>query len=193
MDSIEKGVALILEGLKERYDLDTSDGNFTDTPKRVSKMYEELFAGIENTDEQVKAILDSAFPCDYNNLILMKDVEAFSMCPHHFLPVQYNVHVAYIPAKKRGRVIGLSKLARLVDILARRPVLQEQFVDDVTEGLMKIPGCVGAACIAEGKHFCMIMRGVKQSHANTVTSSLKGDFFGNPEARQELLDLIKER
>ncbi len=188
--SVERGVQYILKGLKDDYGLDLQDENFKDTPKRIARAYAEIFEGVKNTDQQVRNILCSAFPCEYNQLILARGIEVFSMCPHHFLPVQYKIHAAYIPTTGGG-VIGISKLSRLVEVLAKRPVLQEQLVEDVTKYLMQLDGCSGAACVAEGIHFCMAMRGVKQHNSITVTSSLKGVFYDKPEARQELMQLIK--
>lgn len=189
ISSVERGVQWILKGLKDDYGLDLQDENFTDTPKRIARAYAEIFEGVKNTEVQVQNVLCSAFPCEYDQLILAKDIEVFSMCPHHFLPVQYKIHAAYIPSEG-GSVIGISKLSRLVEILAKRPVLQEQLVEDVTKYLMRLDGCSGAACIAEGIHFCMAMRGVKQHNSKTITSSLKGVFFDEPETRAELLQLI---
>ncbi len=182
-DKMEEAVATILRELG----LDLSDANLKDTPARVARMYREVLSGAGQTEEQVETILRSAFPCQNNNLVLVRDVEAFSLCPHHLLPVQYKVHVAYLP---NGKVVGLSKLPRLVNVLARRPVLQEQLVEDVTTSLMRIEGCMGAACIAEGVHYCMVMRGVRQSKAVTVASSLKGAFLTDSQIKQELLKLV---
>ena len=189
---IEQAAENLLKAINKELGLDIDNKNFYDTPARIARMYREILSGVNNTEAQVKNILESAFPCDNDQLVLIKDIEAFSLCPHHFLPVHYKIHVAYIPSDE---VIGLSKLVRLVNILAKRPVIQEQFVNDVSDNLMKIKGTVGAACIAEGVHYCMAMRGVKQSQAKTITSSLKGVFLeGNghkaQQARQELLQLI---
>lgn len=183
---------ILLEAFSSELGLDLNDVNFKDTPARMARMYKEIFSGVKDTQSQVDAILNSAFPCDNNQLILMKDIDVYSMCPHHLLPVHYNIHVAYIPGKD---VVGLSKLVRLVELLAKRPVLQEQLVEDVSTNLMKIDGAVGAACIAEGVHLCMAMRGIKK-HAKTVTSSLKGVFLEGgdakaQQARQELMSLLK--
>ena len=186
-DPLEFAAWNLLQELSEELGLDLNDENFDDTPARISRMYREILSGLKDTDKQVEKILNSAFPCNNDQLVLVKDIEAFSLCPHHFLPVHYKIHVAYIPSEK---VIGLSKLARLVNVLAKRPVLQEQFVEDVSSSLMKIEGCLGAACIAEGAHYCMVMRGVRQSQSRTITSSLKGVFLEDARARQELMQLI---
>jgi len=186
-DPLEFAAWKLLQALSEELGLDLNDENFDDTPARISRMYREILSGLKDTDKQVEKILNSAFPCNNDQLVLVKDIEAFSICPHHFLPVHYKIHIAYIPSV---RVVGLSKLARLANILAKRPVLQEQFVEDVSSSLMKIEGCLGAACIAEGTHYCMVMRGVRQSQSRTITSSLKGVFLEDARARQELMQLI---
>lgn len=189
-DLIQAGMRFVLRGLNEKFGLDLSDTNFADTPKRVSRMYDEVFSGLINTKKQVKDVLSHSFPSNYDQMIALKDIEVFSMCPHHFLPVHYHVSVAYIPSKD-GQVIGISKLARLVEILAKRPVLQEQFTEDITKALKSIEGCRGAACVARGVHYCMVMRGVKQDKAITITSSMKGVFLEKQEARQEFLELVR--
>jgi len=188
-DPLEFAAWNLLQALSEELGLDLNDENFYDTPARMSRMYREILSGLPDTDRQVKEILNAAFPSNNDQLVLVKDIEAFSMCPHHFLPVHYKLHIAYIAST---RVIGLSKLARLANILAKRPVLQEQLTEDIASSLMKIEGCLGAACIAEGVHYCMVMRGARQSQAKTVTSSLKGVFLeGDGQARQELMQLIR--
>lgn len=186
-DPLEFAAWNLLQALSEELGLNLNDENFNDTPARISRMYREILSGLKDTDKQVEEILNSAFPCNNDQLVLVKDIEAFSICPHHFLPVHYKIHIAYIPSV---RVVGLSKLARLANVLAKRPVLQEQFVEDVSSSLMKIEGCLGAACIAEGAHYCMVMRGVRQSQSRTITSSLKGVFLEDARARQELMQLI---
>lgn len=187
-DPIQRACQDLLMAISFELGLDLSDENFFDTPERMSRMYREILSGLKDTDKQVEKILNSAFPCNNDQLVLIRDIETFSLCPHHFLPVHYKIHVAYIPSEK---VIGLSKLTRLANILAKRPVLQEQLVDDISSNLMKINGAVGAACVAEGTHYCMAMRGVKQSQSTTITSSLKGVFIKDDKARNELMDLLK--
>lgn len=185
-DLIKTGMQTVLQGLQEELGLNTKDENFHDTPARVSRMYKEILAGVGHTDEKIDEILASAFLCKNDQLVLVKDIEVFSLCPHHLLPVHYKMHVAYLPG---GKVIGISKLARIADIMAKRPVLQEQLVNDITEHLMRIPGVQGAACIAEGIHYCMVMRGIKQSQAKTITSSLRGVFLDGW-VKNELLKLV---
>jgi len=187
-DDIKNGVALILKGLEQELGLDLTDENFTDTPARVARMYREILSGVKDTQQQIQHILNSTFPCHNDHLILVKDIEVFSLCPHHLLPVHYKMHIGYLPQNK---VIGISKLARLAEILARRPILQEQLVDDISTYLMDIEGVLGAGCVAEAVHYCMAMRGVKQPRAKTMTSSLKGVFLDpGGEVKQEFLKLI---
>jgi GTP cyclohydrolase I len=193
INSVEKGIHYILKGLKDELGLDLSDENLKDTPKRVARLYAEIFSGVKNTKQQIDAILNSAFPCEFDEMIIAKDIEVFSMCPHHLLPVHYVISVAYIPSVKTGKVIGISKLSRLVEILAKRPILQEQLVIDITNALLQLKGCQGAACVADGVHYCMVMRGAKQTQSHTITSSMKGSFFTpKSAARQEFLQLIKK-
>ena len=194
MDLIKEGFELILKGLSEKFNLDITDENFRETPERVSRAYDEIFSGLINTKEQINEVLKKSFPCSFSEMIIAKNIKVFSMCPHHFLPVQYTIHVSYIP-ETGGRVLGISKLSRIVEILAKRPVLQEQLVDDVTECLMGIDKVSGAACVSSGVHFCMAMRGVKQYESDTIMSSLKGifrqDSHKGAAARSEFMSLIK--
>jgi len=189
MGDIAAGVELVLKGLSEKFGVDTTDRNLVDTPARVERMFDELLEGTRDTQQQVEDILASSFPCEYDYLVVMRGIEAFSLCPHHLLPVHYTVHVAYLPL---GSVVGISKLARLVNVLSRRLVLQEQLADDISSSLMRIEGCRGAACIIEGTHYCMVMRGVKQSRARTITSSLKGVFLEDLGLKQEAFALIRQ-
>lgn len=184
------GVSQILRGLHEAYGLDVEDPNFVGTPARVARAYKEIFGGLRGTEEQVQDLLSTAFPCSSSEMVIQTDIRVFSMCPHHLLPVDYNMAIAYIP-KKGARVLGLSKLSRLAEILARRPVLQEQLVADITDSLLSMEGCAGAACYAEGMHFCMAMRGAHQPNARTITSSMRGVFYDDDGARQEFLSLAK--
>jgi len=190
MERIAEGTHLILQGLEIAFGLDTTNPNFDGTPVRVAKAYRQIFGGLDRTEERIKKLLATSFPCEGDEMVLIRGIRVFSMCPHHLLPVAYHVDVAYIPSQD-GKVLGLSKLGRLVELLARRPVLQEQFTGDVTSALMTIPGCQGAACLVEGQHYCMIMRGAGQPDAVTVTSSVKGVFSEEDSTRAEFLELIR--
>ena len=180
-ESVEQNIARMLEYIGE----DPNREGLLDTPKRIVKSWDELFAGY---NQDPKGLLRHFDAETYDQIVLLKDIELYSMCEHHMLPFTGIAHVAYIPDK---RVIGISKLARLVDIYARRLQIQERIGEQVTGFLMKELGAQGAACIIEASHMCMRMRGCSKQRSTMVTSSLKGLFFDKPEARQELMLLIK--
>lgn len=154
------------------------------TPDRIVRAWKELFAGYS---QDPKDLFTTFQPDGYNQIVLLKDIELFSMCEHHLLPFFGKAHVAYIPG---NRVIGISKLARLVDVYARRAQIQERIGEQVTTALMEHLKPQGAACIIEAVHLCMRMRGCSKQHATMKTSSLKGVFIKNLDARTELLSLI---
>jgi len=175
----------ILQGMSWALGLDLSDPNLKGTPERVARAYKEMFSGLRDTSKQVKEILSAKFKCDYGEMVICKGVDTFSMCPHHFLPVHYRICVAYIPD---GYVLGVSKLARLVVILAKRPVLQEQLTSDIVEALERVKP-LGAAAYVEGEHSCMQIRGAKQ-RGKIITSKLSGAFLSNPKTRHEFYSII---
>jgi GTP cyclohydrolase I len=186
---IEQGMNVILEGLHDAFGLDLQDENFKDTPRRVARAYAEIFRGVKDTDQQVSQILGTSFPADVKEMIVAKDVKAFSMCPHHFLPVEYNITVAYISNR---RVLGISKLARLAEVLAKRPVLQETFTEEIAEKLFTGVSASGVGVWVEGVHYCMKMRGAKQLQAKTVTSAIRG-CFEEDAVRAEFLSLAQRQ
>lgn len=155
------------------------------TPKRVVKSWGEIYSGYGHTAAELFTTFDSD---GYDQIVLLKDIEIYSMCEHHMLPFFGKAHVAYIP---KGRVIGISKLARLVDMYARRLQIQERIGEQVTDALMEYLQPEGAACIIEAVHMCMRMRGVAKQQSVMTTSSLRGAFFDNSAARSELMRLIK--
>lgn len=156
-----------------------------DTPNRIVKSWNEIYAGYK----QIPADMLTTFDADgYDQIILLKDIELYSMCEHHMLPFFGKAHVAYIPGK---RIVGISKLARLVDMYARRLQIQERIGEQVTQALSDFVGCRGAACIIEATHMCMRMRGVSKQNSVMITSSLRGAFFSSSAARMELMGLIK--
>jgi GTP cyclohydrolase IA len=188
MDDIEKGMHLILKGLQHDLGLNLSDVNFKDTPKRVARAYHEIFEGLKDTEIKVKKILSTAFPSEgYGSLIFCSDIVVFSMCPHHFLPVEYKVSVGYIPSES-GMVLGASKIPRLVELLAKRPVLQETLTVDIANYLNTLKP-VGVAVVVSGVHFCMRMRGIKKM-STFETSAMKGAFMDNLASRKEFFDLL---
>jgi GTP cyclohydrolase I len=182
---VYQGVTQVLLGLG----LDPTDPNFTNTPDRVTRAYQEMFAGLGDIDYQIGQMLESTFPCAHSQMIVARDVECYSLCPHHLLPVHYRITVGYLPGDD-AQVLGLSKLPRLVTLLSARPVLQEQVVNDITSVLMRVKGCIGAGCIAHGEHYCVKMRGIK-SNASVVTSSMRGAFLEIDSVRSEFMMLAQ--
>ena len=160
-----------------------------ETPKRVIKSYKYLFSGYNLNPQDVITTFDSD---GYDQIILLKDIELYSMCEHHMLPFIGKAHIAYIPDKK---VIGISKLARLMEIYSRRLQIQERLTNQIAESLMLLLRPIGAACIIEAQHLCMRMRGVEKQNSTMLTSSLKGVFIEDSSkwiaAREELMRLIK--
>lgn len=158
-----------------------------DTPRRVVKSWQEIYSGYK---KEPKDILTTFSADGYDQIVLLKDIELYSMCEHHMLPFFGKAHVAYLPGTK---IVGISKLARLVDIFSRRLQIQERLGDQVTEVLMTLLEAKGAACIIEATHMCMRMRGVGKQNTVMVTSSMKGVFLEDSTARNELLQLIEMR
>lgn len=156
-----------------------------DTPRRVAKSYLKLFEGYRQKPEDLLTVFDAD---GYDQIVLLKDVEFYSTCEHHMLSFAGRAHVAYLPGKK---IVGISKLARLVDMYARRLQIQERICDQVTEALMTHLQPRGAACLIEAAHLCMRARGVEKQSSVMVTSSLKGIFLTDQSARAELMTLMK--
>ena len=154
-------------------------------------MYAEILNPALTARSVVGRMVAKTFPCRSGEMIVVRGIRAVGLCPHHMLPVDYRVAAAYVP-EDGGRVIGLSKLPRIVDLLCRKPVLQETFVGDVADALMNIEGCRGAACYAEGRHYCMILRGVRQHESETVASALRGIFKEEAPLRAEFLELARK-
>ena len=160
----------------------------SNTPKRVIESWNEIFAGYQMDPAE---ILDARFNSEgYDGIVLLKDIEFHSTCEHHLLPFTGKAHIAYIPV---DQIVGISKLARLLEVYARRMQNQERITKQTADSLMEYLKPLGAAVIVEAKHMCMSCRGAKKSGALMVTSSMKGVFFDKPEARAELLQLISDR
>jgi len=179
---IEKAIRDILEAIGEN----PKKKDLLDTPRRVAEMYEEIFAGIhQDPEEELEVILDQK----HHEIILLKDIPLYSCCEHHLLPFIGKAHIAYIP--KKGRVTGLSKLARVVDILSRRPQVQERLTTQIAEIIMLKLRPLGVMVVIQAEHLCMSMRGVKKPGTLTVTSAVRGIFKENEKTRSETLALIK--
>lgn len=180
-DKLREGVRLVFEGLG----LDVSDPAIADTPKRVAQMYDEVFAGLLVDPADV---LDVVFEEGHDELVLIKDIPFASMCEHHFVPFIGRAHVGYIP-NEQGQVTGLSKLARLVDLVAKRPNLQERITSEVADTLERVLAPRGVIVIIEAEHLCMSMRGVRKPGSVTVTSAVRGIMRDDPATRAEAMSL----
>lgn len=163
---IKEAVALFLEGIGE----DTGREGLAETPERIARMCEELFAGME---EDASGHLSKTFVIESDEMVLEKDITFYSVCEHHLLPFYGKVHIAYIPD---GKVVGISKLARTVEVYARRPQIQEKMTGQIAEAVMKYLQPKGVIVMAEAEHMCMTMRGVKKPGAQTVTLATRGAF-----------------
>lgn len=178
----EENVVRLMQYIGE----DVNREGLVETPSRVIKSYSKLFGGYrENAESIMKTFSEGA--CD--EMVVLKNIELYSTCEHHMLPFFGKCHIAYIP---NGKVIGVSKLARLMEVFARRMQIQERIGQQITEALEKYLQPLGAACIIEAQHFCMTSRGVEKQKSIMVTSSLTGVFKENREARAELMSLIKD-
>ena len=182
-DKIKAGMKLILEGIGE----DITREGLLETPDRVARMYEEVFGGLT---QDAAIHLNKVFNVDHNEMVIEKDISFHSMCEHHILPFYGKVHLAYIP---NGKVVGLSKLARTVEVFARRPQLQEQLTSQIADALMEHLSAQGAVVLIEAEHMCMTMRGVKKPGSKTVTIVKRGLFEADLEKLTEFLVLIGQQ
>lgn len=179
-EKILEGARLILEGIGE----DVNREGLLETPDRIARMYEEIFQGIGKTAEEH---LSKTFKVDNNDLVLEKDITFYSMCEHHLVPFYGKAHIAYIP---KGRVAGLSKLARTVETYAKKPQLQEQLTAEIADAIMKYLDAEGVMVIIEAEHMCMTMRGVKKPGTKTMTTTYRGCFSKNKDLRNEVFYLL---
>ena len=164
---------------------DLNRAGLIDTPKRAAKAMRFLTRGYEQNLDDV--INNALFPSDSREMVIVKDIELYSMCEHHLLPFIGKAHVAYIP---EGKVLGLSKIARIVDMYARRMQIQEQLTLEIAETIRTVTGAEGVGVIIEAKHMCMMMRGVEKQNSSMKTSSMLGTFRNNPTTRAEFLSLV---
>ncbi len=182
---IEEGVRLILKGIGE----DLNREGLRGTPGRVADMYEEIFSGIGKDPSKE---LESMFDEGHDEIILVKDIPFYSVCEHHMVPFIGKAHIAYVP-NKSGKIIGLSKLVRVLDIVAKRLQIQERLTSIVADTIMKEIKPRGVLVVIEAEHLCMSMRGVKKPGTITVTSVVRGLFRENPASRAEAMALIKQK
>jgi len=178
---IRKATRLLLEAIGENPDRK----GLRDTPRRVARMYEEIFGGIS---QNPSAVLGKIFHEPYDQLVLVRSIPLFSMCEHHLLPFIGEAHVAYLPDGRR--VVGISKIARLVEIYARRPQIQERLTSQVADTLMDALHPRGVMVVIEAEHLCMTMRGIRKPGTRIVTSAMRGIFLKDIRTRTEALDLI---
>ncbi len=165
---------------------DTSRPGLKRTPKRCNEAMKFLTSGY---DQNLKKIVNGAlFPADTDGMIIVKDIECYSLCEHHLLPFSGKVHVGYIPSK---HVIGLSKIPRIIDMFARRLQTQERLGQEICDALQSVLKPIGIGVVIEASHFCMMMRGVEKQHSIAVTSSVAGTFKRDARTRQEFLHLIR--
>lgn len=182
LNKIEDAVKMILEAVGE----DVNREGLLDTPKRVAKMYAEMFSGLQ---EDPKQFFETVFHEEHEEFVLVKDIPFYSMCEHHLVPFYGKAHVAYIP--KDGRVAGLSKLGRCVEMVARRPQLQERITSTVADTIMEMLEPHGVYVVIEAEHMCMTMRGLKKPGAKTVTSVARGIYETDQVKRQEIIQFIQ--
>ncbi|MCX7974405.1 MAG: GTP cyclohydrolase I FolE [Candidatus Aminicenantes bacterium] len=182
LKKIERGVRLIIEGVGE----DPGRPGLKDTPQRVARMFVEILGGMAEDPGEPLAVIQEE---RHDEMVLIKNIPLYSMCEHHLLPFAGQAHIAYIP--KNGRIVGLSKIARVVDILSRRLQVQERLTKQIADLINDKLRPLGVMVIIEAEHMCMSMRGVKKPRSITITSAVRGSFRNNPATRAEALTLIK--
>jgi GTP cyclohydrolase I len=180
---VEEGVRLILEGIGE----DPERGGLRETPARVARMYEEIFAGVGKDASQIVTVVEGA---DHDEMIMVRDIPLYSVCEHHLIPWVGKAHVAYIPNKAQ-QITGLSKIARVVDLLAKKPQVQERLTTEIADAIDEALQPRGVFVVIEAEHLCMTMRGIKKPGSRTVTSTVRGLFRSDARTRQEAMDHIR--
>ena len=183
LNAIEKAVYQILAAVGE----DPNRPGLLDTPKRVARMYAEMFSGLQADPGRH---LKVTFPEEYDEVVLVRDIDFTSMCEHHLLPFRGTAHVAYVP---NGRVTGLSKLARVVEEVARRPQVQERMTSTIADLIERELGTGDVGVVVQAEHSCMAIRGIRKPGSMTITSAMRGEFRTNVSSRAELLSLINQR
>ena len=180
---IKQAVTAIIKAIGE----DPEREGLVETPGRVAEMYAELFMGL-NVDPRKE--LQVGYELGHREMVIVRDIPFYSMCEHHLLPFYGTVHIGYIPDVS-GRVVGISKLARVVEIIARRPQIQERMTTEIADAIMDGLKASGVAVVVQAEHMCMVMRGVKKPGSNIVTSALRGSFRTKPETRTEFFSLLQ--
>ena len=180
---IKQAISLIIEAIGE----DPTREGLLRTPERVAEMYADLFSGLH---EDPASVLTVGFEEGHREMVIIKDIPFHSMCEHHLLPFFGMAHVGYIPAKD-GRVVGVSKLARVVDIISRRPQLQERMTSQIADAIVRSLQPDGVAVILQAEHLCMTMRGVKKPGSNIITSATRGLFRTKVATRAEFMSLVQ--
>ncbi len=181
-DKITKSVRDIILAIGE----DPDREGLRDTPQRVAEMYAELFAGLK---KDPKEDLEVGFELGHREMVVLKDIPFYSMCEHHLLPFYGVAHVGYIP-NDEGRIVGISKLARVVETIARRPQVQERMTTEIADAIAEGIEAVGVAVVVQAEHLCMVMRGIKKPGSNVITSAIRGSFHTNSASRAEFFSLI---
>ncbi|ORU89965.1 MAG: GTP cyclohydrolase I FolE [Cycloclasticus sp. symbiont of Poecilosclerida sp. M] len=181
---MEKQYKEIIKSIGE----DINREGLLDTPKRAAKAMEFLTSGYHKTLDEI--VNGAVFESDADDMVIVKDIELYSMCEHHMLPFIGKCHVGYLP---NGKVLGLSKVARIVDMFARRLQIQEQLTTQIANAISEVTGAKGVAVVLEAKHLCMMMRGVEKQNSQMATSCMLGQFRKNTETRAEFLSLLKLR
>lgn len=182
LTKIEAGVRLILEGIGENPDRPGLQG----TPRRVALMYEEICAGLHTDSRQFLHVIPAE---THDEMVIVKDIPLNSICEHHLMPFTGVAHIAYIP--RQGRIVGLSKLARVADMMARKPNIQERLTTEIADLLYDELRATGVMVVIEAEHLCMEMRGIKKPGSKTITSALRGGFLTDQRTRAEAMSLIK--
>jgi GTP cyclohydrolase IA len=180
---IEQGVRQILEGIGE----DPDRGGLRETPSRVARMYEEIYAGIDVDASQIVTVVEGV---DFDEMIMVRDIPLYSSCEHHLIPFVGKAHVAYIPNKSQ-QITGLSKIARVVDTLSKKPQVQERLTTEIAEAIERALSPRGVFVVIQAEHLCMTMRGVKKPGSVTVTSAVRGLFRTDARTRQEAMEHIR--
>lgn len=187
-DMIESGWKMILEGLKVGYGLEyDKDENFTETPRRNAKSLLERCRGI-NSEHLCKDLLSKSFPSTYRGMIIINPIEVHSLCPHHFEDVKYIVRMGYIP---KERCVGLSKIGRVIKLFGSQPILQEDYTKKLADIFYESLECEGLCIVAEGRHNCMVARGLKERRSKAIMSELRGTFLSDPAVKAEFFTLCQ--